>query len=294
MNNEFINEIKLINENIISMNASLKKFNTLKLDGITKYLIMPTTFMELKKVLLTIKKYNVKYHLIGNGSNIIFSSKEKECLIKLNFNPHNNDQIILANELLPILANKFLNKEYEGLEYLAMIPASVGGAIVMNAGAYNHNMSDIIEYVYYLDEDLKFKVLEKGKCEFSYRDSLFKDNVKIVLGCKIKLIHKNYSELKRIMYECKNKRKETQPIDYPNCGSIFKNGEDYKAWQLIEKSNLKGYINNGAMISEKHANFIINYDNATYNDVIYLIHLIENKVYSNYNIQMKKEIIIID
>jgi len=96
------------------------------------------------------------------------------------------------------------------------------------------------------------------------------------------------------MEECKIKRKETQPINYPNCGSIFKNGEDYKAGQLIEKANLKGYVNNGAMISEKHANFIINYDNANYEDIIYLIRLIENKVYSNYNIQLIKEIIIID
>ena len=164
----------------------------------------------------------------------------------------------------------------------------------MNAGSYNHNISDIIEYVYYLDENLNFKVLEKEKCNFNYRESLFKNSKKIVLGCKIKLIHADYNELKKAMEECRNKRKETQPINYPNCGSIFKNGEDYKAWQLIEKINLKGYKNNGAMISEKHANFIINYNNATYDDVIYLIHLIENKVYSDCNIELKKEIIILD
>lgn len=294
MNNNFICEIKDINKDIIDINVSLKNLNTMKLEGLVKYLIRPTSFIELKKVLKLINKYDIKYFLIGNGSNVIFTNKVKECLIKLNFLLNKNDKIIYSNELLPIKAKEFLNKNYSGLEYLAMIPASIGGAIVMNAGAYNHTISDIIEYVYYLDEKLNFKVLDKDKCNFEYRNSIFKNSKKIVLGCKVKLLNKDYNELKKIMDECRNKRKNTQPIEYPNSGSIFKNGINYKAWELIDKVKLKGYKNNGAMISDKHCNFIVNYNKAKYEDIIYLINLIEEKVKKQFNINLKREVIIID
>ena len=294
MNEIFIKEIKEINKNIINLNASLKNLNTMKLDGEAKYLIKPTSFIELKRVLNIMKKYNVKYHVIGNGSNIIFTSKIKECLIKLNFNKHIDDRIVFANELVPIKANDFYNKGYEGLEYLSMIPASFGGAIYMNASSYNHSISDIIEFVYYLDEDLKFRVIRKEECLFSYRKSLFKNSHIIILGCKVRLIKKDKVKIKKIMDECKNKRKETQPIEYPSSGSIFQNGKSYKAWELIDKANLKGYKSNGAMISDKHCNFIVNYSNASYNDVIYLINLIENKVKKSFGITLEREIIILD
>lgn len=294
MNNEFINEIKEVNKNILSLNATLKNLNTMKLDGIVKYLIKPSSFIELKKTLKIIKKYNIKYHLIGNGSNVLFTNKRKECLIKLNFNKNKDNRIMYASELLPIKANEFLRLEYLGLEYLSMIPASIGGAIVMNAGAHNHCISDIIEYVYYLDEELKFKVMSKDNCNFCYRESLFKNSKKIVLGCKVKLVNKEYNELMKIMNECKEKRKRNQPIEYPNSGSIFKNNSKYKAWELIDKVGLKGKTINGAMISEKHCNFIINYDNAKYEDILYLISLIEKKVKDYLNINLEREIIIID
>lgn len=294
MNTKFIDEIKNINENIIFLNQSLKTLNTMKLDGLVKYLIKPTSFIELKKILLIIKKYNIKYYVIGNGSNVIFTNKEKECLIKLNFSKSKFDNILFANELVPVVANEFLKKNYMGFEYLSMIPASIGGSIVMNASSYNHSISDIIEYVYYLDENLNFKVINNKKCKFNYRDSIFKNSNKIILGCKVKLIKGDYLELKKIVEECKNKRKITQPIEYPNSGSIFKNGENYKAWELIEKVNLKGHKINGAMISNKHCNFIININNAKHEDVISLINLVEKTVKNELNISLNKEIIIMD
>lgn len=294
MNNNFIKEINDINENILECNKSLKNLNTMKLDGIVKYFIKPTTFIELKKVLKIINKYNIKYYIIGNGSNIIFTSKEKECLIKLNFNKNKDERILLANELMPILANEFCLKGYKGLEYLSMIPASIGGALYMNASSYNHSISDMVEYIYYLDEGLNFKVKSKEDCYFSYRNSVFKNSKFIILGCKVKLIKDNKDNLKKIMEECRIKRKETQPLDYPNCGSIFKNGENYKAWELIDKVDLRGYKINGAMISDKHCNFIVNYDNAESKDIIDLLNEIEDKVENTFNVNLEREIIVID
>lgn len=292
MNNDFVDEIKSINKNIIECNKSIKNLNTMKLDGIVKYLVKPTSFMELKKVLKIIKKYNINYYLIGNGSNIIFTSSEKECLIKLNFDKNSDERILLANELIPILANDFCYKGYKGFEYISMIPASIGGALCMNASSYNHSISDIVEYVYYLDEDLSFKVIGKEECCFSYRNSFFKNTKFIILGCKVKLLKEDENVLKKIMDECKIKRIETQPLNYPNCGSIFKNGETYKAWELIDKVNLRGYKHNGAMISDKHCNFIVNYDNARCEDILNLLNIIENRVKKELNVYLEREIII--
>lgn len=294
MNEEFVNKIKSINKNIIKYKVSLKNMNTMKLECNAKYFIQPTTFIELKQVLKIIKEFKIKFYLIGNGSNIIFTNKEKECIIKLNFKKSKYANIINADELLPVKSNEFLTKGYSGLEYISNIPASIGGSIVMNAGAYNHFFSDIIEYVYYLDEDLNIKVINKKEGNFRYRNSIFKDSNKIVLGCKVKLIKKDKEKIIKIMNECKEKRKLSQPIEYPNSGSIFKNKDNIKAWQLIEKVSLKGYKKNNALISDKHCNFIVNLGNANNEDVIYLINLIKNEVKKKFSINLEEEVIIID
>ena len=294
MNKTLIKYLKNINKNIIKLNVPLKNYNTLKLESYAKYFITPHTFMELKKTIEILRKFSVKYYILGNGSNIILSRKEKECIIKLNFIKNNSINVMNCNDLLMVKANEFLKQGYSGFEYISNIPASVGGAILMNAGAYGHNFSDIIEYVYYLDRDLKFKVINKEDCEFSYRSSAFKDSNKIIVGCKVKLLKGDIEEMKTVMKKCTKKRKETQPIEVPNCGSIFKNGEKYFAAQLIESLGLKGYKYNNAKISSKHSNFIVNEENANFEDIMYLISLIKKEVKKAYNVILKEEVIVID
>lgn len=289
----FIEEIKKIN-NVIKTNVDLKKYNTMRVESNCKYFIEPNNFIELKKVIKVIRKYKINYFIIGNGSNIILTSKKKECIVKLKFLKNKDERIIYSNELMPTIAYEMMNKGYKGFEYLAMIPSTIGGAIIMNAGCYNHNISDIIEYIYYLDEDLSFKVIKKEDALFSYRNSIFKDTNKIVLGCKIKLLKENPNTLKRIMDECKLKRKLTQPIEYPNSGSIFKNEENIKAWKLIKEAGLKGYKYKDLAISEKHCNFIVNLGKAKGEDVVELINIVSKKVYDTHNLELKKEVIIID
>ena len=250
--------------------------------------------MQLKMVLKVLKEYNVKYYILGNGSNIIFTDKIKECIIKLDFKKSNYLNIFHANELLMVKANEFAKSNYRGLEYLSNIPASIGGAIVMNAGAYNHSISDIIEYVYYIDENLDLKVASKDECKFKYRDSIFKNSKNIVLGCKVKLIDGEYNEIRNIMNECKEKRNNSQPLDMPNSGSIFKNSSNISSWKLIKEINLDGYKKGGAMISDKHSNFIVNIGNAKSNDIIFLINLVKSEVKKTFDIDLEEEVIIID
>lgn len=294
MNDEFFLRIREIDTDIISLNVKLERYNTMKLNSIARYFITPKTFLQLKKVLQLIKRYNIKYFVIGNGSNVLLSEREKECIIKLNFFKSESNYILMANELIPTLSMKFLNNGNSGLEYLSMIPASVGGAIYMNAGAYGHNFSDIVEYVYIIDEYFNFKVIRKDDCCYDYRSSVFKYRKWIILGCKVTLFRENKENLKRIMDECRKKRKDSQPLEYPNCGSIFKNIGEIKAWELINKVSLNGYRSNGAKISDKHSNFIINYDNATYKDIIDLIDMIKDRVKKHYDINLESEIILID
>lgn len=294
MKNNFEKEILNINKDIFLKDVSLKNYNTMKLDGFSQYMICPTSYIELKKVMKIIDKYKINYHVIGNGSNILFTSKEKECLIKLNFSKTKDLRVINSNELLMMKAYEFANNGYKGFEYISNIPASVGGAILMNAGAYNHFFSDIIEYVYYLDENHNFKVISKDECMFSYRNSFFKNNKAIVLGCKVKFIKSDSETLKNIMKECSRKRKESQPIDVPNSGSVFKNAINYKAWELIDKSNLRGIRQNGALISNKHCNFIVNENNASFNDVNYLINLVKKEVKLRFDVELEEEVIVID
>jgi len=294
MNKDFIDEISKINNTILRCNVSLKNYNTMKLNGYARYFVMPTSFMELKHVLILIRKFRIKYFVIGNGSNIIFTSKEKECIIKLNFKKSKYDNILFSSDLLMVKGNEFYNKGYKGLEYISNIPASVGGAIYMNAGAYNHYFSDIIEYVYYLDENLNFKVINKDNYYFLNRKSIFKNSKNIILGCKVSLIKENKEHLKEIMDYCSDKRRKTQPLDYPNSGSIFKNVNDTSAWKLIESVSLKGYKKNGAMISDKHCNFIINVNDAKGEDVIYLINLIKKEIKGTFGVSLEEEIVIVD
>lgn len=293
MNNKFIEEIQKIND-IIECNVSLKKYNTMRLEGAAKYFIKPKSYIDLKKVLIMLKKYNIKYYLIGNGSNILFSSKDKECIIKLDFNKNKSEYILMGNELLPVVSNIFYRKGISGLESLSLIPASIGGAIVMNAGAYGSSIGDIIEYVYILDDELNFKVLRKEECEFSYRESIFKKRKWVVLGCKVKLKKEAKEVIKEKMKYVANKRKETQPLEYYNSGSIFKNPEGYKAWELISYLNLKGLKKNDAMISEKHGNFIVNTNKANYEDILYLMNYVKKKVLDKFYIELENEVIIID
>ncbi len=274
-------------------NENLKKYNTYKLDCSCKVIIFPSTIDELKESLNIIKKNKSKWFILGNGSNIILPKYYDGVIIKLdNLNKcviNDNNIYVESGYMLNKLANELSNKGYTGIEWATGIPGTVGGAIYGNAGAYKSSMSEILVDVTLLDNE-NIITLKNEELKFSYRDSLLKHRKNlIVLSCNIKLEKGNTEEIKKTIEERTLKRIETQPLEYPNCGSVFRNPEGMAAGKLIDDSGLKGYTEGGAKISEKHANFIINYDNATSEDIIKLIELIKDKIKKNYNIDLVLE-----
>ena len=276
----------------IKENESLKLHTTYKVGGIAKYFITPNDFDELIKLLKYLKENNIKYMILGNGSNTIFSSKIYDGVI-INLSNLNKMKIdgnkifVEAGYQLIKLSIDAMNNNLSGLEFASGIPANVGGAIYMNAGAYKSDMSELIEEVTFLDENYELKTLRKDELNFSYRHSLFQEKNYIIISTVLKLNNGNKEEIKALMDKRKQRRVESQPLEYPSAGSVFRNpSEDIFAGKLIEDLGLKGYSIGDAKISEKHANFIINNGNATGEDIKSLIDLVKEKVKEKYDIDL--------
>lgn len=178
-----------------------------------------------------------------------------------------------------------------GLEFASGIPGTIGGAIFQNAGAYLSDMASVIENVTVLDDELNIINISNDECSFGYRSSLFKTSKKyIILSCEIKLQPGNIEEIKALIKDRLNRRLLSQPLEYPSAGSVFRNPENNYAGKLIEDLNFKGFKIGGAAVSEKHANFIINYDHAKAIDIKNVIDKVKKDVKDNYNIDLICEI----
>ena len=180
-------------------------------------------------------------------------------------------------------------KGYSGLEFGGGIPATVGGAIYMNAGAYLESISSVVEKVDILDENMQIITLSKSELQYGYRSSIFMKKNWIILKAYLKLKKYNKEEIIDLIEDRKQRRIKTQPLEYPSAGSVFRNPKGMYAGKLIEDCNLKGFTYGGAQISDKHANFIINKNNATSSDIAYLMNLAKEKVKEKYNIDLYRE-----
>lgn len=275
-------------------NVSLKKYNTYKIDANAKYLIFPNNLDDLVDLISYSKEEKLRYIILGNGSNVIFLNKEFDgVVINLknlsNLEISGNQITAYAGVNLNLLVREAVSNQLGGLENLAGIPGTLGGAVIFNAGCYGSTISDYLVNVTYL-EDGEIKVLDKNDCQFGYRDSIFKNNKnKIVISAKFELPNKNREEMLETIKINLEKRTTSQPLEYPNAGSVFKNPEGTSSGKLIEDLGLKGYHINDAYVSEKHANFIINKGNATGEDIVNLINYIKTEVKNNYDIDLKLE-----
>lgn len=280
--------------------VSLKKYNTYKIDAKAKYLVFPKDSVELISLISYLKSNKCKFLVLGNGSNVIFNFEYYDgVIIRLDrFNSISiNDNVIEvgAGYSLIKLANEVALLGLSGLEFASGIPGCVGASVAMNAGAYNHSLAEVVESVKVLTPDNEIITMNNEELEFNYRESFLKHNKDyIILSCKIILSHGNKEEILELISNRRIRRMESQPLNYPSAGSVFRNPEGNYAGKLIEDCGFKGYKLGGAMVSLKHANFIINYDGATGRDIVLLINKIKNSVKEKYGIDLILEQIIID
>ncbi len=280
--------------------ANLKRYNTYRLETICKYLIFPKTKEELRNLIKYLTETKEKYLILGNGSNVIFKNDYFDGVIiilnKLNkLKIKDNIIEVDAGYSLQKLSLEVCNLGLTGLEFACGIPGHIGASIAMNAGAYNSSLSEIVESVEVINENFELVTMKKEEINFTYRDSIFKKNKNyIIVSAKMKVQQGNKEEIIKKINKRRIKRLETQPLEMPSAGSVFRNPENYHAGALIEQTNLKGYIIGGAKVSEKHANFIINNGNAKGIDIVRLIEKIQNDVKDKFNVDLILEQIIID
>ena len=279
-------------------NASLKNLNTYKIESKAKYLIKIETLQGLIDLLKYLKENKIKYFILGAGSNIVIDDYFDGAVIKLEglnkISVRQTEITCESGAMMGALSCTSMNHSLTGLEWAINIPGTVGGSIVGNAGAYNKEMFDNLRSIKVLDENLEVKTILKEQIKHSYRHTDLKDKPWIVIEATFELEKGNKEKSLELVRERKERRMKTQPLDMPSAGSVFRNPENDHAGRLIEACGLKGKKIGGAMVSEKHANFIVNTGNATSNDIKNWIKLVHTQVKHDFNVDLVLEQEIID
>lgn len=290
-----IDDIKKLKVGKVIENIDLKKYTTYKAGGIGRVLVIPKDIESLKKLFNYINKNNIKYKMLGLGSNLIFGDDIYEgILIKLDeFNDVNiNGTTIRVGAGYSLIKLSLLaaRNDLAGLEFASGIPGTVGGAIYMNAGAYKSDMGYIVKEIKVLTPDNEIITMSNKELDFHYRTSFLQKNPGyICLEATLNLYKGDRNAILDVIRDRKKRRMETQPLEFPSAGSVFRNPPDDFAGRLIEELGYKGKKIGGAMVSTKHANFIINVGNAKGNDIKKLILEIQEKVKEKYDIELKVE-----
>lgn len=291
--------IKLCNDlscSVIS-NEPLKKHTSFKIGGPADLFVYVNSIDNLKIILNYINTQNIPFFILGNGTNVLASDEGFRGIV-INSTKIKDKLFIANNNIITCSSGVSLAKvcvfalknSLSGLEFAWGIPGSCGGALFMNAGAYGSDMSDIILEGSHIKDDGVEEILGKDKLNLTYRKSYYTDKPFIITSIKMQLKNENPTIIRSKMYENILKRKTKQPLEFPNAGSIFKRPEGYYAGTLIEQCGLKGKKVGGAMVSPKHAGFIVNTGNATSNDVCNLVNLIKETVYKKTGVTLECEI----
>lgn len=279
----------------VKYNEPMKMHTSFKVGGNADRFLIIDSKEKLTKV-LNLDLKNI--YIIGNGTNILVRDKGiRGTVIKyVAKNYEINDNIIKVEAGMPnaLLSKPILENSLEGLEFAFGIPGTIGGAIVMNAGAFGREMKDVVVSTTYIDLDTKkIETINNLEHEFRYRESIFSKKHAVILETMLKLEKGNREEIKKKIEEYREKRINTQPLDVPSAGSTFKRGDEYITAKLIDESGLKGFTIGGAKVSEKHAGFIVNAKNAKAEDIINLIEYVKQKVYEKFGKHIEEEIKII-
>ena len=289
-------EEKINKENIL-LNEPMSMHTSFKTGGKADIFVKAYSVEEIKSVLKVSKENNIPLFVLGNGTNLLVRDEGFRGIIlqvKLeNIKIEGTEIIVQSGVKNAVLSRKLIDNSLTGFEFASGIPGTIGGAIKMNAGAYGSEIKDIVTEVTYLDYNGNLHTINNSECEFSYRHSKFFNEKAIILEAKLKLEKGNKYEIESKVDELLKQRKEKQPLEYPNAGSTFKRGENYITAKLIDECGLKGYTLGGAQVSEKHAGFIVNKNNATSSDILKLIEYVQECVKEQTGKEIKLEIEII-
>ena len=301
--------IRLLEEKITAYNAEngeriavlrdepMAKHTSFKIGGAARLYLIPKDTDALIALCGFAKETGARTYLLGNGSNVLFDDAGFDGAV-ISTSALNQVEVCgteitaQAGASLASVCHAAKDNGLTGLEFAYGIPGSVGGAVTMNAGAYDGEIAFVLEESTYLDpDDLSVHTLSLEEHHYGYRESVYKHHDRVILSAKFKLREGNRDEIAAKMNDFMNRRVSKQPLEYPSAGSVFKRAPGHYTGQMIEESGLKGYTIGGAQVSEKHAGFIINRGGATSADVLALVEHIREVIRENYGVELECEII---
>ena len=287
---------KLVGEAKVLVKEPMASHTTFRIGGPADYFVMPETTEELAAVMKLCKEEETAYFILGNGSNLLVGDQGFRGVVIQLYKNFDGIEIegskitARAGAMLIRVAKEAGKAGLTGLEFASGIPGTVGGAMVMNAGAYGGEMKDVVTEVTVLTKDGEVKKLTNEEMNFRYRGSVVEDEGYIVLESVLELQPGNVDEIKAKMDELALQRRTKQPIEFPSAGSTFKRPEGYFAGKLIQDAGLRGYTVGGAQVSEKHCGFVINRGGATAADVMQLISDVAAKIQAEFGVAMEPEV----
>ena len=285
------------------LDEPMSKHTTFKIGGPADCFVIPSTVEEAVKVIKIIHKYNMPFTMIGNGSNLLIKDGGyRGVVVKISSTAFSDFEILKeekgyvyvrvgAGMLMGVLARKLADNSLAGFEFASGIPGSLGGAVFMNAGAYDGEIKNIIVSAEVIDKNgTEIKTIDAKDMELSYRHSIFHNTGDVIISAELKFKQGNKEEIEAKMAELGKRRNEKQPVNYPSAGSFFKRPEGYFAGKLVQDAGLKGYTVGGAQVSELHGGFVINIGGATASDIVAVMKHCQKEVYDKFGVNLEPEV----
>ncbi len=307
MDNKMLSEalISMLGTGNVRIGEPMKSHTTFRIGGAADYYVTPQTEKQIADVITFLKKSDIEYIVIGNGSNILVSDEGFRGVVVelgdafsgfeiLDGSQTDSDDVFVkasAGMKLTRLGNQLASDGIAGFEFATGIPGCIGGAVRMNAGAYGGELKDIIVSAKVIDDEGVIRELSADELELGYRTSIVARSNMIVLEAILRLRKGELDTIRKNISELAAKRREKQPLEYPSAGSTFKRPEGYFAAKLIEDAGLKGCARGGAQVSEKHAGFVVNKGDATAKDVCELTDYIKNVVMDKFGVKLELEVV---
>ncbi|MEE1087059.1 MAG: UDP-N-acetylmuramate dehydrogenase [Schaedlerella sp.] len=287
---------QILGEENVKEQEMMKKHTTFRVGGPADYFLTPANTEQVKKVILFLKENEIPYYIVGNGSNLLvgdqgFRGAIVQIYQKMNEIRTEGEFIYAqAGALLSKIAAEALSQELTGFEFASGIPGTLGGAVMMNAGAYGGEIKHVIQEAVVLTPEGQLETLSADEMELGYRSSVFSKNGDIILSAVLRLEKGDREAIRARMDELKEQRTTKQPLEYPSAGSTFKRPEGHFAGKLIQDAGLRGFQVGGAQVSEKHCGFVINKENATAADIISLMEQVSDKVEEQFGVRLEPEV----